>query len=146
LPGVFAAPIVALGIGVWAEFAGLTPPLLLAVACPVIFLSTLCAAHLAGVTARPVGTVLIGSAIGLATFSIAAGFYIALHLMRGGGLDLNGADDGGSAGVFFVVHVVVGTVAGLALGCVTAVVLWAKVMAARRSASPAPSIATPRGS
>ncbi|MEX2159091.1 MAG: hypothetical protein WEB04_06770 [Dehalococcoidia bacterium] len=123
--GVVAAPIVALGIGVWAEFAELTPPVLLAVASPAILLSTLCAAYRAGVTTRPVVTVLLGGAIGLATFSIAAGFYIALHLMRGGGLDLNGADDGGSAGVFFLVHVAVGTIAGLALGCVVALVLWA---------------------
>lgn len=136
IAGTLAAPLVALGIGVWAEFAELTPPLLLAVASPVILFSTLCAAYLAGVIARPIAPVLLGGAMGLATFSIAAGFYITLHLMRGGGLDLNGADDGGSAGVFFLVHVAVGTIAGLVLGVAVAVVLWAKAMAARRSASP----------
>lgn len=123
--GLLAAPGVAIAIGVWAEFADLTPPLLLAVAAPAMALTLLSAAYLRGLATRPLAVVLLGGAIGLATFSFAAGLYIALHLARGGAADLNGADDGGAAAVFFVVHAVVGTMAGLALGGVGALLAWA---------------------
>jgi hypothetical protein len=66
----------------------------------------------------------MGAALGCITFAFSAGVYIALHALRGGGTDLNGADEGGSAHVFFLVHIVVGTLVGLAIGAVAAAVAW----------------------
>ena len=122
--GLFAAPAVAIAIGVWAEFAELTPPLLLAVATPAMAVSLLSAAYLRRLATRSLTIVLLGAAIGLLTFSMAAGLYIAIHYARTSGFDLDEDSDGGSAAVFFFVHVVVGTVAGVVLGVLGAVVAW----------------------
>ena len=123
--GLLVAPAVGVALGVWAEFADLEPPVLLAIALPAMAASLISAAYLGRPATRPLALVLLGGAIGLLTFALAAGLYIAIHELRGGAMDLNGADDGGSAGVFFVVHVVVGTIAGVALGGGGAIVAWA---------------------
>jgi hypothetical protein len=123
--GVLLAPVTGLAIGVWAEFADLGPALLLAVATPAMAVSLASASRVWRLDGRPVALVLAGVATGLLTFALAAATYIVLHLLRGGGLDLNGDDDGGSAGVFVIVHVVVGALAGLVLGVCGGVLAYA---------------------
>jgi hypothetical protein len=120
LAGVLVAPAVGMLTGLWAEFADLGPPLLLAVAVPAIVVSLL---SLTQLTARshPAAVILSGGALGLVTFSISAGVYIVVHALRGGGFDVNGDESGGSAAVFFAVHVAVGAVVGLAVGGALAV-------------------------
>jgi hypothetical protein len=113
--GAVVAPVVGLATGIWAEFADLGPPLLLAVAVPAITVSLLSIARLRGQThslALSVG----GGVLGLLTFSLSATIYILLHAVRGGGLDVNGDESGGSAVVFFAVHVAVGALVGAAVG------------------------------
>ena len=88
--GILIAPIVALGIGVWAEFADLSPPLLLAVALPAM---TVCLISLTiAFDLRPIALVVVGAAIGFATFAIAEGLYLAIHYARGGTLDFESLD------------------------------------------------------
>ncbi len=82
---MLAAPIVAVGIGVWAEFADLSPPLLLAVAVPAMAVSLISVALAYRV--RPLALVLVGVALGFATFAIAEGLYLSIHYTRGGTLD-----------------------------------------------------------
>ncbi len=131
--GVLTAPIVALGIGFWAEFADLGPPLLLAVAVPAM---TVCLISLAiAFDLRPIALVVVGAAIGFATFAIAEGLYLAIHYARGGTLDFESLDSQSAmAAALFGIHVAVGTLAGLALGCAGAVVAFA-VGARARTAS-----------
>ncbi len=122
--GVLAAPIVALGIGVWAEFADLSPPLLLAVALPAMALTLLSVAL--AFEMRPLPLLLTGVAIGLLTFALAEGLYLSIHYARGGTLDFESLDSQPAmAAALFGIHVAVGTLAGLALGCAGAVVAFA---------------------
>ncbi len=135
--GVFVAPIVALAIGVWAEFADLGPPLLLAVAVPAMAVTLASAALLTRAAARPLTIVLLGGAIGLVTFSISEGLYLAIHYARGGTLSFESLDSQPAMAVaLFGIHVAVGTVAGLGLGAAGALVAWA-VGVRRSTASPA---------
>ncbi len=132
---MLAAPIVALGIGVWAEFADLGPPLLLAVALPAMAagLISLAIAY----DLRPIALVVVGAAIGFATFAIAEGLYLSLHYARGGTLDFESLESQSAmAAALFGIHVAVGTLAGLALGVAGAFVVYA-VGVRRRTASPA---------
>jgi hypothetical protein len=122
LAGVLVAPGVGLLIGVWAEFADLGPPLLLAVAVPAIIVSLLSLIRLTG-RSQPFALILSGGAIGLLTFSLSAGLYIVLHYLRGGGFDVNGDESGGSAAAFFAVHVAVGAAVGLAIGVAMALLI-----------------------
>ena len=73
LAGVLVAPVVALLLGVWAEFADLGPPLLLGVAVPAIAISAGCAAGAIGVARRPVFVVAIGTLLGALTFALTEG-------------------------------------------------------------------------
>ena len=126
--GVLAAPIVALSIGIWAEFADLGPLLLLAVALPAMAVSGISVALAYG--ARPLALVLTGAAVGFATFAIAEGLYLSIHYARGGTLDFESLNSQPAmAAALFGIHVAVGILAGLALGCAGAVVAY--VAAAR---------------
>lgn len=122
--GILTAPIVALAIGVWAEFADLSPPLLLAVAMPamaVTLLSLVLAFDL-----RPVVVIAAGVVIGFTTFAISEGLYLAIHYARGGTLDFEALDSQAAmAAALFTIHIGVGIVAGLALGVAGALVVYA---------------------
>ncbi|MCH8007427.1 MAG: hypothetical protein IIC91_01045 [Chloroflexi bacterium] len=127
--GILSAPIVALGIGVWAEFAELSPPLLLAVAMPAMAVTLFSLATAMG--AKPLALVLVGAAVGLLTFAVAEGLFLTIHYARGGTLDFESLDSQAAmAAALFGIHVGVGTVAGLALGAAAAVVAY--VAGARR--------------
>ena len=121
--GILSAPIVALGIGVWAEFAELSPPLLLALAMPAMAVTLFSLAI--GIGAKPLALVLMGAAIGFMTFAITEGLYLSIHYARGGTLDFESIDSQAAmAAVLFGIHVGVGTVAGLALGAAAAAVAY----------------------
>lgn len=128
LAGLFVAPAIGVALGVWAEFADLGPPVLLAIATPAIIVSTLSAGYLLG--ARPIAFVLIGGLIGLLTFTIAEGGYLALHYARGGSFeDLHVRDCCHSAAptvaMLLGIHVGVGATLGLAVGAGAAVLVGA---------------------
>lgn len=132
--GVLVAPVVALGIGVWAEFADLGPPLLLAVAVPAMAISLLSLAIV--LELRPVALVAVGTTIGFATFAVTEGLYLSIHYARGGTLDFESlSSQPAMAAALFGIHVAVGIVAGLALGVAGALVAWA-VAARGSTASP----------
>ena len=127
--GILSAPIVALGIGVWAEFAELSPPLLLAVAMPAMAVTLFSLAI--GIGAKPLALVLMGAAVGLLTFALAEGLFLTIYYARGGTLDFESLDSQvAMAAALFGIHVGVGTVAGFALGAAAAVVAY--VAGARR--------------
>ena len=127
--GILVAPVVALGIGVWAEFADLSPALLLAVAMPAMAVTLFSVAL--GFDLRPIAVFAAVAAIGLMTFAITEGLYLSIHYARGGTLDFESIDSQAAmAAVLFGIHVGVGTVAGLALGAAGAVVKY--VAGARR--------------
>ncbi len=124
LLGILAAPIAALGIGVWAEFADLSPPLLLAVAMPAMVVTLFSLAMVFDL--RPVAMIAAGAAVGLLTFAVAEGLFLSIHYARGGTLDFESIDSQAAmAAALFGIHVGVGTAAGLALGVVGAVVAYA---------------------
>ena len=119
----------ALGIGVWAEFADLSASLLLAVALPAMAVTLLSVAL--ALDLRPIAVIAAGAAIGLMTFAIVEGLYLSIHYARGGTLDFESLDSQAAmAAALFGIHVVVGTVAGLALGAAGAAVVY--VAGARR--------------
>ena len=131
--GILVAPIVALGIGVWAEFADLSPPVLLAVAMPAMAVTLFSLATAMG--AKPLTLVLAGAVVGFVTFAVAEGLFLTIHYARGGTLDFESFDSQAAmAAALFGIHVGVGTVAGLALGAVGGVVVYV-VGARRRTAS-----------
>ena len=131
--GILAAPIAALGIGVWAEFAELSPPLLLLVAMPAIAVTLFSVA--VAMDVKPPALVLAGAAVGFLTFAVAEGLYLSIHYARGGTLDFESLDSQAAmAAALFGIHVGVGTVAGLALGVAAALVAYA-VKARRRTVS-----------
>ena len=122
--GILTAPIVALAIGVWAEFADLTPPLLLAVAMPAMAV-TLWSLVLA-FDLRPVVVIAAGVVVGFTTFAISEALYLTIHYARGGTLDFESIDSQAAmAAALFGIHVGVGTVTGFALGVVGALVAYA---------------------
>lgn len=139
LLGLLTAPAVAFAIALWAEFADLGPPALLAVAAPAIVVSTVSAGYLFAV--RSIALVLIGGGVGLLTFTIAEGGYLALHYARGGTLNAECCDaQGEMAAVLFGIHVGVGIVVGLVVGGVLALALMAaRVLRRRPPVSLAPS-------
>ena len=121
--GILSAPIVALGIGVWAEFAELSPPLLLALAMPAMAVTLFSLAI--GIGAKPLALVLMGAAIGFMTFAITEGLYLSIPHARGGFLNFEAyGSQRAMAAALFGIHVGVGTVAGLALGAAGAVVAY----------------------
>jgi hypothetical protein len=117
LAGLHVVPAAALLLGVWAEFADLGAPLLLAVAVPAIVVSTASAAYVSGAAERPAFVVLIGTLAGALTFAMTEGSYLALHLSRGGRLNFEGADSQQAmAAALLGIHVGVGALVGACVG------------------------------
>lgn len=119
------APAVGLGIGVWAEFADLSAPLLLAVALPAMAVALVGTAWRTAIAERPAMLVLLGGALGLVTFLATEGLYLVIHHARGGFLNFEAfeSQEAMAAGLL-AVHAVVGTVLGLGLGVAVAGVAW----------------------
>ncbi len=120
------APAAALLLGVWAEFAELGPPLLLAVAVPAIAASAACVAYITGRWTRPAFIVSLGALIGTLTFGLTEGSYLALHFSRGGEVDFEGLDSQRAmAAALLGIHLGVGALVGLGVGVGLALLLFA---------------------
>ncbi len=127
--GLLITPLVALAIGVWAEFAHLTPPVLFVVSVPAIIVSTLSVAYLARSIALPLALVLAGAAIGTLMFGLAEGTHVAIALPRGSDLDFGdyhsrAAIAAGLIGVHLVAGAMVGASVGAALAALYATNAW----------------------
>jgi len=131
---IFVAPIAALALGVWAEFADLNPPALFAVALPAIIVSTVSAAYALRSTARPVLLLLLGVALGTVVFAITEGTYLAVHYSRGGTLDFESVDSQPAMALALLgIHVAVGALVGAGVGAGLAVLAIAGRLLGRRS-------------
>jgi hypothetical protein len=131
---VFIAPLAAVAIGVWAEFAHLTPPLLFAVALPAIIVSTVSAAYLARRVPWPLALVLAGAVLGTITFGLAEGTHVAIHLSRGGTLNFESFDSQPAMAMALLgIHVAVGAMIGAGVGAVLAALSIAGRLLGRRS-------------
>ncbi len=120
------APAAALLLGVWAEFAELGPPLLLAVAVPAIAAWAACVAYITGRWTRPAFIVSLGALIGTLTFGLTEGSYLALHFSRGGEVDFEGLDSQRAmAAALLGIHLGVGALVGLGVGVGLALLLFA---------------------
>ena len=134
IAGVIVAPVVALALGVWAEFADLNPPALFAVALPAIIVSTLSAAYALRSTARPVVLLLLGVALGMATFAITEGSYLAIHFSRGGTLNFESVDSQPAMALALLgIHVAVGALVGAGIGAGLAALSIVSRLLGRRS-------------
>ena len=119
---IFLAPIAALALGVWAEFADLSPPVLFAVALPAIIVSTVSAARALRPTARPAVLLLLGVALGTVMFAITEGTYLAIHFSRGGTLNFESVDSQPAMALALLgIHVAVGALVGAGVGVALAV-------------------------
>jgi hypothetical protein len=115
--GLFVAPVVALAIGVWAEFAHLTPPILFAVAVPAIVVSTISTAYIARRVALPIALVLAGALVGVITFALAEGTHVAIHFSRGGTLDFGDYHSRAAIAAGLIgVHLAAGAMIGAGVG------------------------------
>jgi hypothetical protein len=124
LPGVLAAPIVALAIGVWAELAHLTPALLFAVAVPAIIVSTLSAAYLVRGLPWPLALVLAGVGVGTLMFGLAEGTHVAIHFARGKTIDFGDYHSRAAIGAMLIgIHLAAGAMVGAGVGAGLAA-LW----------------------
>ena len=133
--GVVAAPIVALGVGVWAEFADLSAFVLFVTVLPAMAVTLLSVALAFGT--RPLAVIAVGAAIGLVTFGIVEGVYLSIHYARGGFLNYEAYESQRAMAIaLFVIHATLGTLVGLGLGVSGAVVAYA-VNIRKRTASPA---------
>ena len=122
IAGVVVAPIAALALGVWAEFADLNPPALLAVGLPAIIVSTVSAARALRSTARPAALLLLGVALGTVTFAVTEGTYLAIHFSRGGTLNFESVDSQPAMALALLgIHVAVGALVGAGVGAGLAV-------------------------
>jgi hypothetical protein len=121
---IFVAPTVALAIGVWAEFAHLTPPVLFAVALPAIIVSTVSAAYLARRQPWPLALVIAGAVLGTITFGLAEGTHVAIHFSRGGTIDFGSYHSRAAIGAMLIgIHLAVGALVGAGTGAGLAL-LW----------------------
>jgi hypothetical protein len=121
---IFVAPIVALAIGVWAEFAHLTPPVLFVVSVPAIVMSTVSAAYLTRRVPWPIALVVAGALVGMITFGLAEGTHVAIHLARGDTLDFNAYhSEAAKAFALIGIHLAAGAMVGAGVGAGLAV-LW----------------------
>jgi hypothetical protein len=125
-------PAVGLGIGVWAEFADLSPPLLLAVATPAMAVALAGSAWRTTLMERPAMLIVAGAALGLLTFLASEGTYLAIHRAHGGFLNFEAfeSQEAMAAGLL-AVHAFVGTIVGLAVGAAVAGVALAARMRPR---------------
>lgn len=131
--GFLIAPAVGLGTGVWAEFADLTPTLLLAVAVPAMAVALIAGAWRAPLMERPALLVLVGAVLGMVTFLASEGSYLAIHRARGGVLNFEAfeSQEAMAAGLL-AVHAVVGTGVGLVVGAAVAGVAFARLRTVER--------------
>ncbi len=139
--GPLIAPAVALAIGVWAEFAHLTPPVLFAVSVPAIIVSTLSSAYVARRVSWPVALVL--AVVGTLTFGLAEGTHVAIHFSRGGTLDFGGyhsraAIGGGLIGVHLAAGAMVGAGVGAGLTVLSTVARLTSLVLTFGHPSPSP--------
>jgi hypothetical protein len=124
LAGILVAPIVALAIGVWAEFAHLTAPVLFVVSVPAIVVSTVSAAYLTRRVRWPLALVLAGVVLGSITFGLAEGTHVAIHLARGDTLDFNAYhSEAAKAFALIGIHLAAGAMVGAGVGAGLAA-LW----------------------
>ena len=131
---VLLVPAAGAVIGVWAEFADLNPPLLLAIAVPAIAVATVSAAHLTAAGARPARYLLMGGALGLLMFALSESTYLVIHLSRGGTFDSDFGDSRAVTALTLLgIHVAVGAVTGLGVGAAVAVVTAAVRAMGRRA-------------
>ncbi len=124
---IFVAPAVALAIGVWAELAHLTPPILFAVAVPAIIVSTLVAASFSRRLAWPVALVLAGALVGTITFGLAESTHVAIHFSRGKTIDFGDYHSRAAIGALLIgIHLAAGAMVGAGVGAGLAVlsILW----------------------
>jgi hypothetical protein len=138
---IFVAPAVAFGIGVWAELAHLTPPVLFAVSVPAIIVSTLAAPPMARRLPWPVALVLAGAIVGTITFGIAETTHVAIHEALGRSLDFGGGhSEAAKAFALIGIHLGAGAMIGSGVGVALAVLsLGARAARALRQAQDAVS-------
>jgi hypothetical protein len=114
---IFVAPIVALAIGVWAEFAHLTPPVLFAVAVPAIIVSTVSAAYLTRRVPWPLALAVAGAIVGTITFGLAETTHVAIHFSRGGTIDFGSYHSRAAIGLALIgIHLAAGAMVGAGIG------------------------------
>lgn len=143
--GLLTAPAAALAIGVWAEFAELTPAVLFVVSIPVIIVSSFSLAYLMQQrVSMAVALVLAGTLVGVVTFGLAEGTHVAIALARGSDLDFGDYQSRAAIAAGLVgVHLAAGALVGAAVGVGLAVLYAANAWVVRRTAlTPFPS---PRG-
>jgi hypothetical protein len=114
---IFVAPVVALAIGVWAELAHLTPPLLFAVAVPAIIVSTLAAASFSRRLPWLLALVLAGALVGTITFGLAESTHVAIHFARGKTIDFGDYHSRAAIGALLIgIHLAAGGMVGAGVG------------------------------
>ena len=114
---IYVAPAVAFGIGVWAEFAHLTPAVLFAVSLPAIIVSTLAAASMLRPLPWPAALVLAGAVVGVITFGIAEPTHVAIHEALGRSLDFGGRySEAAKAFALIGIHLGAGAMIGAGVG------------------------------
>lgn len=132
--GIWVGPIVAVLIGVWAEFDDLSALVLFVVSIPAIVVSTISAAVL--MPRLPVVLVLLvaGIVFGVATFGLSALTHVLLSWLRGSELDFGDDNSRALASLGFVaVHLAAGTVVGAGVGAVLALLYSVNGWFVRRS-------------
>ena len=133
IAGVLVAPVVGLAIGVWAEFAHLTPPLLFAVSVPAIVVSTLSAALSMRSFVWPL--VLFGAVVGSLTFGLAESTHVAIHLARGGTLDFAAYHSPAAKALALIgIHLAAGAMVGAGVGAALAALSLVARLLGRRTA------------
>jgi len=124
LAGLLLAPVAGVTLGLWAEFADLSPAVLLAVALPAIIVATLSAGVLLRAVGNAIAVVLAGLLAGVVTFGVTEGMYLAVHRLRGGFLNFEAFDSQGEmAAALLGIHLGVGAVTGLGVGTGLALLL-----------------------
>ncbi len=118
--GLLVAPAVAVAIGVWAEFAHLTPPILFVVSVPAIIVSAVSLTYFAKRIPMLLARVVAGAAVGVLTFGLAEGTHVAIALARGSDLDFGEyqsrvAIASGLVGVHLAAGAMIGAGVGLGL-------------------------------
>jgi hypothetical protein len=124
---IFVAPAVALAMGVWAEAAHLTPPVLFAVAVPAIIVSTLAVASFSRRPPWPLALVVAGALVGTITFGLAEGTHLAIHFSRGKTIDFGDYHSRAAIGALLIgIHLAAGALVGAGVGAGLAVLsmLW----------------------
>ena len=131
--GLLVAPAVALAIGVWAEVAYLTPPVLFAVSVPAIIVSAFSLTYLARQVAQPLALALAGTVMGVVTFGLAEGTHVALALVRGSELEFGDYHSRAAIAAGLIgVHLAAGVMVGAGVGVGLAVLYSATAFVVRR--------------